>query len=171
MGFFKILSALLPAIILFILVIIIAAIFGMIINDFVIVVMSKDRLKTTAAIKKVFSVLAANKLNFFMYTLIKIGLAIVCSIIYSLVTFMTVMSLLFPAGIIAFIFYFVFKTLPHGAQPVFTVIGVLIAVPIVLFLWYCLMAMSLPFAVFFRTFSVKFLGRLDSRYNLFACGN
>jgi hypothetical protein len=170
-GFFKILSALLPAIILFISVIIIVAIFGMIISDFVIVVMFKDKIKITAAIKKVFSVLAVNKLNLFMYTLIKVSLAIVCSIIYGLVTFMTVMSLLFPAGVTAVIFYFVFKTLPHGAQPVFKVIGVLIVVPIVLFLWYCLMAMYLPFAVFFRTFSIKFLGRLDSRYNLFACGN
>jgi hypothetical protein len=43
----------------------------------------------------------------------------------------------------------------------------IVAIPIVLFLWYCFMCMYLPFAVFFRTFSVKFFGKLDSRYNLF----
>lgn len=166
-GFWKVLSALLPAIFLFIFIIIVIALFAMIMNDFVTVVMFKDKTKTFLAIKKVFSVLMLNKLNFLLYILIKIGLAIVSSIIYSIASFVAVMGLVFPVGIIASIFYFIFKVIPKDIQSIFIVIVIFAAILVILFLWYCLMCMYLPFAVFFRTFSVKFFGRLDSRYNLF----
>ncbi len=138
-------------------------------NDFVTIVMFKDRIKTIQAIKKVFSTLILNKLNFILYVLIKTGLAISSSIIYSIASFIAVMSLIFPAAIIASVFYFIYKVIPTDIQSIFMVVVVLAAVPVILFLWYCLICMYLPFAVFFRVFSVKFFGRLNNRYNLFVC--
>lgn len=167
LGFWKILSAILPAILLFVLVIIVCALIGLIMNDFVTIVMFKDRIKIVQAIKKVFSILAGNKLNFVIYVLIKMGLSIVSSIIYSIASFVAIMGLIFPVGVSAAIFYFIFKVMPKDAQPIFMIILIVIAIPVILFLWYCLMCMYLPFALFFRTFSVKFFGRLDNRYNLF----
>ncbi|MFA5008466.1 MAG: hypothetical protein WC546_04530 [Candidatus Omnitrophota bacterium] len=166
-GFWKILSVLLPLILLFILVILIILLIAVVINDFVTIVMLRDKVKVTQAIKKVVSILSLNKLNFSLYILIKIGLAIASSIIYNIISFITVMSLLFPVGIIASILYFIFRAIPKNAQSIFAVVVMIVAIPIVLFLWYCFMCMYLPFAVFFRTFSVKFFGKLDSRYNLF----
>ncbi|MCK9573273.1 MAG: hypothetical protein M0R20_02580 [Candidatus Omnitrophica bacterium] len=171
LGFWKIVSALLPAILLSIFIILMSALIGLIMNDFVTVVMFKDRERIAPAIKKAFSVLALNKLNFFLYVLIKIGLVIVSSIIYSITSFVAAMGLIFPAGIIASIFYFIYKVIPKDAQSIFIVAVVVMAVPVVLFLWYCLMCMYLPFAVFFRVFSVKFFGKLDGRYNLFKYSN
>jgi hypothetical protein len=167
LGFWKIVSALLPAVLLFVFVVLVSALIGLIINDFVTVVMFKDRAKIAAAIRKVFSILALNKLNFFLYVLIKIGLAVASSIIYSITSFVAVMGLIFPFGIIASIFYFIYKVIPRDAQSIFMVAVVVAAVPVILFLWYCLICMYLPFAVFFRVFSVKFFGKLDGRYNLF----
>jgi len=170
-GFFKILTAVLPAILLFILFIIICALIGLIMNDFVTIVMFKDRIKIIPAIKKVFSILTLNKLNFTLYVLIKIGLAIVSSIIYSIVSFVAVLGLFLPVGVVAAVFYFISKAIPKDIQSVFLIVVVFAAIPVILFLWYCLMCMYLPFAVFLRTFSMKFFGRLDSRYNLFRYTN
>jgi len=170
-GFFKILTAILPAILLFILFIIACALIVLIMNDFVTIVMFKDRIKIIPAIKKVFSILALNKLNFTLYVLIKIGLAIVSSIIYSIVSLVAVMGLFFPVGVVAAVFYFIFKVIPKDIQSVFLIVVVFAAIPVILFLWYCLMCMYLPFAVFLRTFSMKFFGRLNGRYNLFRYAN
>lgn len=167
-GFWKILSALLPAVLLFVFVILVSALIGLVMNDFVTVVMFRDRIKIISAIRKVFSILMLNKFNFLLYVLIKIGLAIASSIIYSITSFVAVMGLIFPAGIIASIFYFIYKVIPRDVQSIFLIVVVLAVVPVILFLWYCLMCMYLPFAVFFRAFSVKFFGRLDNRYNLFS---
>jgi len=166
-GFWKILSAMLPAILLLVFVIIVCALIGLIMNDFVTIVMFKDRIKIAQAIKKVFSTLILNKLNFILYVLIKIGLVISSSIIYSIASFVAVMSLIFPVAIVASVFYFIFKVIPKDIQSIFMIVVVLAAIPVILFLWYCLICMYLPFAVFFRAFSVKFFGRLDNRYNLF----
>ncbi|MDD4182470.1 MAG: hypothetical protein PHT53_01410 [Candidatus Omnitrophica bacterium] len=169
LGFWKILSAILPAILLFVFVVIVCALIGLIMNDFVTIVMFKDKIKIIPAIKKVFSTLVLNKLNFVLYVLIKIGLAISSSIIYSIASFVAVMSLIFPAAIVASVFYFIFKVIPKNMQSIFMVVVVLAAIPVILFLWYCLVCMYLPFAVFFRTFSIKFFGRLNDRYDLFKC--
>lgn len=167
--FLKILSAILPFILLCILFIVISMFIFIVVNDFALVVMLKDRTGIIAAIKKVLSLLGSNKLNFLLYVLIKWGLAICAYLIYSIMYLVTFLGLLFPAFTTASFLYFIYKIIPKDVQSVFLAAVVIVAIPIVLFLWYCFMCVSLPFAVFFRTFSVKFLGKIDSRYNLFTC--
>ncbi|MFA5272316.1 MAG: hypothetical protein WC412_08305 [Candidatus Omnitrophota bacterium] len=165
--FLKILSALSPFILLLVVFLVISIFIYIIVNDLALVVMYKDRIGIIAAIKKVLSLLGANKLNFLLYVLIKWGLAVCAYLIYNVVYFVTFLGLLFPALTAASFLYFIYKIIPKDVQSVFLAVVVIIAIPIILFLWYCFMCISLPFAVFFRTFSIKFLGKLDSRYNLF----
>ena len=169
--FLKILSAILPFILLCVLFIVISIFIYIVVNDFALVVMFKDKIGIIAAIKKVLSLLGANKVNFLLYVLIKWGLAICAYLIYNIMYLVTFLGLLFPALTTASFLYFIYKIIPKDVQSIFLVVVVIIAIPIVLFLWYCFVCVSLPFAVFFRTFSVKFLGKLDSRYNLFVYTN
>ncbi|MDD4955700.1 MAG: hypothetical protein PHP17_06660 [Candidatus Omnitrophica bacterium] len=170
-GAFKVLAAIFPAILLFILFLIIVAVVSLIVNDFAIIVMFKDKIKFMPAIKKVLSVLNLNKLNFLLYILIKMGLAIVSSIVYTITSLVAVMGLIFPIAVIVGGLYFIFKVMPGGMHLVFLIVVIFAAVPVFLFLWYCLVCIYLPIAVFFRVFSAKFFGRLDSRYNLFKYAN
>ncbi len=165
--FLKILSVILPFTLLLILAILISVFIFIIVEDFALIIMLKDRIKITAAIKKAMAILGANKANFLLYVLIKWGLAICSSIIYGVMYFVTFFGLLFPAVTSASFLYFIYRTIPKNIQSVFLMVIVVMAISILIFLWYCFACMSLPFAVFFRTFSVKFLGRLDNRYDLF----
>lgn len=156
-----------PEILAVIAIILMMILIYLIINDFVLVVMLRDKIKIIPAIKKTLSILLANKANLIVYILIKFALSIVSSIIYSIIYFISIIGLIFPAAIIASILYFIFMNLPHNIQSPFLAVTVVIAFPFILFIAYCFMCLNLPFAVFFRTFSVKFFGRLDGRYNLF----
>ncbi|MDP2923361.1 MAG: hypothetical protein Q8O30_06560 [Candidatus Omnitrophota bacterium] len=166
-GFLKILGVCLPSILLFILLIIIAAIIYLIVNDFVLAVMLREKIKFLQAWKKTLAILGLNKINFILYILIKIGLNICASLIYLIVYLASLFGILFPTMACISVFYFIYRIIPDGLQIFYIVILLIIAIPLAIFLIYCLLCLYLPFAIFFRTLSVKFLGRLNPRYNLF----
>jgi hypothetical protein len=163
----KVLSLAIPYILLLLLFILLAGTVRFIINNFVVPVMFKEKKSILKALPVALGIINSNKENVFVYLLILIGFYICALIIYSIISFIAVMAIVFPAIIIGTLASFFYKAMPGAYQPIFVIICVIIAIPVMLFFWYCLISMSLPFSVFFRTFSLKFLGRLDSRYDLF----
>jgi len=167
----KVLSLAIPYILLLLLFVLLAGIIQFIINNFVVPVMFKEKKSTLKAFPIALGIINNNKANTLVYLLISIGFYICASIIYSIISFIAVMSIIFPVIIIGSLLAIIYKTIPMASQPLFLTICVVIAIPVMIFFWYCLICMYLPFAVFFRAFSLKFLGKLDSRYDLFAYTN
>jgi len=166
-GFWRIFLTCLPYGLLALLLLIVTAIIGVIINDFVLVVMFKDKVKIMQAWPKALSIISAHKTDLIKYIFIKLGLGICCAIISGILNLAVFLGLLFPAGITAAIFYLIYLIVPLTLRFLYFIILFIVAVPVLLFLIYCLMCLYLPFAVFFRTLSLKFISRLDPNYNLF----
>lgn len=163
----KVLSLAIPYILLLLLFVLLAGIIEFIINNFVVPVMFKEKKSTLKAFPIALGIINNNKANTLVYLLISIGFYICASIIYGIISFIAVMTIIFPVIIIGSLLTIIYKIIPMASHPLFLTICVIIAIPVMLFFWYCLICMYLPFAVFFRAFSLKFLGKLDSRYDLF----
>jgi len=134
--------------------------------DLVLPIMYKDRIKALAGIGKAWALVKANKGNFVVYLLIKIGLGIGAGITFMLAFIAAGIVLLIPVVLVVVALYFISKTLPAAALLPYWVIAGVILTPIVIFLLFCLSSLNLPFAVFFRSMSMKFLEKLDPQYAL-----
>ncbi|MFH0771680.1 MAG: hypothetical protein V1933_03575 [Candidatus Omnitrophota bacterium] len=143
-----------------------AALIGFITREFVLVSMFKDKINIIQAWRNVLGLIKGNFGNFVMYLLIKIGLGICCGIIYALLFITAIVGLILPGAIIGFLSYLAYLIIPVSLKAALTVVIFIVIVPVVLFLIYCLMSLYLPFAVFFRAFSIKFLGALNPDYAL-----
>ncbi len=164
----KIFLAGLPLGIVFFIIMCIAAIISLVIYDFVTIVMLKDNIRIREAWSKTTAILKANRRDFITYILVKIGLGFCSMVVASIVSFVTVLGLLLPAGVFIGGGYLAYRVLPEGLRFVSVILIAAVGVPVIVFLSYCCSCFFLPFAVFFRTLSVKFFGRLDNRYDLFS---
>lgn len=152
---------------LFCLLLLVSALVSFIVNDFALVVMYKDRIATVAAIKKACALINQHKADTAKYLLMKIALSICVSLIYTVLILVTIFGILYP-GVIAGVAAIAFsRLLPAALHAGYFVLIAIIAVAVLLFIGYCTMCFYVPFAVFFRTLSIKFMGRLHEHYNLF----
>lgn len=163
-GFKKIFLTCLPYGFSIVVLFIISIILYLIISDFVQIVMFKDRIKFMPAFLKAISVINRNKSNFITYIFVKMGLGIGCGMIFMLLYMICLLVLIIPGAIIAFLFYLLYHILPHLA---FFIILAIVLVPTLLVISCFFLCLGLPFAVFFRTLSMKFIARLEPHYNLF----
>lgn len=162
----EILLMALPYLIMLTVLFLTAGVIFLIASNFVVVVMFKDRINVTRAWAKVWGLLRKNIMNFILYLLLRIGLYIGAGIIYFLVSIVSIIAVMIPLGLTGLLLYFISKAIPAGfLVGYWAAIGV-IATPVILFLLYCLIGLYLPFAVFFRAFSVRFLGKLDPQYDI-----
>ena len=167
-SFLKVILISLPFIIFVILFTILLSLIYLIIYDFVVIVMLKDKTNFVKSCKKVIAVLKLNKRDFFIYILIKIGLGFCSAVLNSIISFISFFGLLLPGLGLIGLFYVIYLATPAFLQFIWLILGILIGVPIII-AWVCFsLLICLPFAVFFRTLSVKFFGRLDKGYDLFA---
>jgi len=151
----------------FIFLIIISGLVSLISNHFVVVAMFKDGIGFCAAWRKIAGILAKAKSDFIVYIFIIIGLAI-CSLICSgLLYLAALLGLFFPAGILFLLFYSISLLIPQSLHIFYYIALGIIFVPVTVFILYCLSSIYLPFAVFFRTLSIKFIASLEPHYNLF----
>lgn len=154
----------LPLLFVFVAVLFVLGIISLITIDFVLPIMYKENIKILAAWGKAWEIIKKNAGNFVVYTLIKIGLGIGAGIVYFLAFIIGFIAVAIPIALLVVALYFLSKALPAAAAvPYWMVVG-LILTPVCLFLFYCLIAINLPFAVFFRTYGLKFLERLDPQY-------
>jgi hypothetical protein len=166
-GFVKIFMTCIPFVFIFFLLLLISALISFIINDFALIIMYKDKISVLAALKKSIALIRHNMLNTLKYMLMKIALFICVSLIYSVLTLVALFGILYPAIIAGLAGYAFSRVLPQALHFAYFMLGTIILICLLLFLMYCLMCLYLPFAVFFRTLSVKFMGRLQEQYNLF----
>ncbi|MBU1726784.1 MAG: hypothetical protein KJ880_04055 [Candidatus Omnitrophica bacterium] len=169
-GFGKAAVALLPFSLLFILLLLLFWIITFMAINFVIPVMFKDRINVMKAWPVVLAIIRSNKLLVFKYFLIRFALGICALFINILLVLAVAFGIIIPLILIMFLVSFIYNSISHALQPFFIVLTALIGLPILLSIWYFTTCLGLPFAVFFRTFSVKFLGKADGRYNLFNFG-
>jgi len=144
-----------------------SSLIGFFISDCVLVIMYREKLSILHAIPKAFRLLSREVAAFVKYFFIKIGLWIVTSIIYSILSFSIILIILIPAGILAIFVYALNRSLPVSVQPLFAVTWIALGIFFVFILAFFVNAIFLPFCIFFKTFNLKFISRLDERYNLF----
>ncbi|MBM3244318.1 MAG: hypothetical protein FJZ15_00800 [Candidatus Omnitrophica bacterium] len=162
-----ILFTIIPCAVVFLCLVFFAAILGLVIRDFVLIIMHKDGLALMQALPKALSILARYKKDFIAYIFVLMGLGILSWMIQGVLGMVAVFSLLFPSGIIGGICYLFYLVVPAPFHTAYFIILGVILVPLVLFVFYCLMGLGLPFSIFFRSLSIKFFGSLEKRYNLF----
>ncbi|MDD5009807.1 MAG: hypothetical protein PHC68_15575 [Syntrophorhabdaceae bacterium] len=158
--------AFIPLILVFTVAVAAVAVFMAMMTDLALPIMYKDRIKALAGIGKAWALVKANKGNFVVYLLIKIGLGIGAGIAFMLAFIAAGIVLLVPVVLVVVALYFISKALPAAAVLPYWVIAGVILTPIVIFLLFCLSSLNLPFAVFFRSMSMKFLEKLDPQYAL-----
>lgn len=151
----------------FLFLMLLSGIVFLITRDFVIVIMRKDNIRITQAWKKVFSILQVHKLLLVKYILLKIGLGICSAIIYNLLTLLSLIGIVLPFIILMGLFFILHTILQETYQYLYFVIYLFILIPALSFFAYFMFCLNLPFAVFFRTLSLKFIGRLEPHYDLF----
>jgi hypothetical protein len=166
-GTLKFLFAFLPFMLLFVILMIIYGIILLVVRDFLLPIMYREGIRITEAWQKFFLLFKANKLDFFKFILLRIVVQVIASFISGIIAFMTIIGLILPTGLCALIFYLLYLATPGGLRLFYFVFLGLFCVPLAAFLIFCLSSLYLPFSVLLRVLSVKFLGRLDSRYDLF----
>ena len=155
-----------PFVLIFILLMVVLTIISVIAKDLVLPIMYKEKIKFLAGWGKAWALVKKNVGNFVVYLLIKLGLGIGAGIVYIIAFILGFIIAAIPVALVVFVLWLISRAMPSAAIfPYWLVIG-LILLPICAFLFYCLMSLNLPFAVFFRTYSLKFLERLDPQYAL-----
>ena len=162
-GFGQIALACLPGGLSILILITIGLVMNLFLSDFVAAVMYKDRIRVMEAWSRVLALISSHRRDCIKYFFIVIGLRL-CTLLLSFFVFIAAfLSLFIPALIIVGLFISVAAAVPILRIP-------LLAVLILAFLCgvYFSICLGLPFAVFFRTLSIKCLARMDPRYNLFS---
>lgn len=166
-GGMKILLAILPFIVFIGIIGIIFVFLTFVVNNFILPVMYKDKMTILKAWRPVLKILNENKRSVFLYLLIKAGLMIAVFILAGLVGMLVSFSLLLPAGLSAGLIFLGYRSMPVFLHPAYIAILIIIGLPLFLAAGFCLNCIFLPIAVFFQTFTLKFLSRIEGRYDLF----
>ncbi len=133
------------------------------IDQVVVTIMATDKCIFKEAWKKSLAILKANLKDFVLYFLLSVGLGILCSVVAIFVMFLAMLLFLLVGGIIAGILYLLLVLLLK-AQALFYALAIIIGVPFFLVAILVLIGINLPFALFFKSFSLYFLSSLDCGY-------
>ncbi|HNX80994.1 MAG TPA: hypothetical protein PKL77_02480 [Candidatus Omnitrophota bacterium] len=135
--------------------------------DFVVPVMYTEKVGVCAGWKKVLSIVGGHVFDTVCYAFLKVVLYIASLIVLMFVGFVAFAGLLFQGFIGAIIAFGIYKISPLVLHLPYKIIFIGVAVPVVIVLACAFICLALPIAVFFRTFSIKFLGRLIPEYTFF----
>lgn len=144
-----------------------SSIISFITTNFVLVVMFKDKIKILEAWLRSLAIINANKLEVIKYLFVFLGLNFCARILCGLLSLAVFAGLSLPLGAVALLFIFIFHFIPVAQRLLYFIALFILVTPLALFLSYGLICLSLPFGVFFRTLSLKFIARLYPGYNLF----
>jgi len=140
---------------------------NLIVYDFAPAVMFCEKISAQQGALKILSLFKVNLGDMVGYFFIKLGLLICASIICGMMSLGAFFGLLLPGGLVVLAGMGIYHIIPKFLHMPFLVLAWILGIPVLAFVFYCLQLLYLPFGVFFRTFSLKFLARLDARYNLF----
>jgi hypothetical protein len=143
--------------------IILLMIFGVGIEHFVIPIMAVDGCLFREAWPKFVSIVKQNKKDFFIYFLLLIGLSITAAIAILIILLALFLGMLIVAAILFGLPYLILGALLK-LHFLFVIFAIIIGIPFVAVMVLVFMSISLPFAVFFRSFSLYFLSSLNCGY-------
>lgn len=164
------------ALVMFLLVLITSSVIGVFTKDFVVPIMYSQKEGVMHSWEKLLSVIKKNRKQFLVYLIARILLALVTGIL-SLIILLVIMIFVIVAafiiglglGFVGAAVGFTQITAVFGAIkssiPLLT-LGVLILIAAFLSFTYFLTAITLPVPVFFRYYSLCFLGKIDEDLNL-----
>lgn len=166
-AFVKIILSVLPFILIGMCLFIASWLLGFFVTNYILIVMYKEKISTLKAFPIAFSLLRDNISTFIIYILIKLGLVIVTSIIGSVVGLLMILTLAIPGILMGIAGFGLFKILPVFLKPILSAVLIILGIPLFIAFFVLMNMILLPFSVFFKTFNIKFIARLDERYNLF----
>lgn len=143
--------------------IMIVVIWSAFVDHFVVPIMALDRETYLPAWKKFVKICKNNKNDFLIFVLVIVGLGIACSILEGVLMVIVFLAGAMIAAVIFGIGYLVFNILLK-AKILFIGFAVGAGIPMLFAFLFLLFAVILPFAVFFRAFSLYFLSSLNEGY-------
>ena len=136
-------------------------------RDLVLPVMYKRKTGIIDGWRQVLKIISADKTSFIKYVLLKILLRIGAGLAAVVVSLATILILLIPLGILGGLLFSVSLLMPLAVKVFYYIFLAGLAVLALFILLFIMNMVLLPIPVFFRTFSLKFLARMDEQYNLF----
>jgi hypothetical protein len=140
---------------------VLGAITALFAKDFCVPIMAMEKVGVLDAWRRLLPLLAAEKMAFTGYVLMKIVLALGCAIIFGIITLLAMLALLIPLGIMAAIVFFGGKALGLTLNPATISILVVTGGIILAGILYLIALISTPPMVFFQSYMLHFFG---SRY-------
>ena len=166
-GFKQIFFACLPFGLMTLLFLAAVGLLQFIVGNFVTIVMLKDKICFRSAWPKTMELINANIGNFVKFFFLEVGLGLCALILASLISLIETVWLMIPVGLLATFFGLISVLLPVALRQTYFVVLVIIMLPPALFILYGMVCSYLPFSVFFRTLTLKFMARISEQYNLF----
>jgi hypothetical protein len=139
------------------------ALWDMAVEHFVITIMALERITFRPAWQKFWQIYTTNTKDFWMYVLALFLAGIVSSFAEGVVFFVVLIGFLIAAALIVGLAYLLVGIIMH-AKAMFWTVVIILAIPSGILFVVAMMCVGLPFAVFFRTFSLYFLSSLNCGY-------
>jgi len=139
------------------------AFINFIVDHFIVTIMAMRNISFVPAVKEFWEMFKVNQKDVGLFIVINIGLAIGAGVMALIVV--AVGGLI--AGLVGFFIFgllYLVIAVFLKLNVIFTILAVLMGVPFVVAVLIVLIAMGLPFAVFFRNFSLYFISSLDCGY-------
>jgi len=143
-------------------------ILGFFTGNFVLPVMYKKKTGILRAWGIFLVFFARNVKKIFLYALLKLLLAIVALIAAITAGILGVIALLLIGGLLALLGWLVYTVMPAAAKPIAIIVLLALGIPALMCLMFLYSIIFLPIPVFFRIFSINFLGSIDGSLDLFA---
>jgi len=139
------------------------ALFNVCIEHFVVTIMGLERSCFLTAWRNFAAIAKENLKDIFLYFLVLIGLAIACGIIGLFIVIFAIIGIVIVGGLVFGLSYALFVALLK-AKVIFYIFCVIVGIPFAIAAILLLLCTQLPFAVFFRCFSLYYLSSLNCGY-------
>lgn len=137
------------------------------VHDLILPVMFKNKIPIMQAWKIALPVLSQKKYDYFKYLLIKLGLRMLAGIAAVFLSAGIILAMLVPSGIVGGLLYSASLLFSGYLKIAYFVLLITLGIAWIVLVIFIINVILLPIPVFFRTFSIKFLARLDRKQDLF----
>ena len=132
-------------------------------DDFLIAIMLLESCGFRNAWKNFVEIYGQNKKDFWLYFFVKIGLGIISALLQIMLLVGWALTAIVAGAVVFGIPYFLFSVLIK-LDVVFWIIAVAVGIPYFAVFLLLLLFLNLPFAAFFRSFSLYYLSSLKTKY-------
>jgi len=134
------------------------------IDDFVVSIMAIDRSAFLSAWRKFMNIAQRNKKDITLYIFVLIGLVILSGALTLIMGLLCMIAILIAGGLLFGLPYLLIVTFLK-LKILYFIIAIVMGIPFIAGVFLLLLSIHLPFAVFFRSFSLYFLTSLQEGYS------